>query len=69
MNFQRFEENCPYVQLDVPEDSSKARFTVVMQNTLDIIKWFEGGKKIINISPTFVMSFSSVFNVLVINRI
>jgi hypothetical protein len=57
MNFQRFEENFPYVQLDVPEDSSKARFTVVMQTTLDIIKWFGGGKKIINISPTFGMSF------------
>jgi hypothetical protein len=69
MNFQRFEENCPYVQLDVSEDSSKARFTVVMQTTLDIIKWFEGGKKIINISPTFGMSFSSVFNMFVMNRI
>jgi len=36
--------------LDVPEDSSKERLTVVMETTEDIIKWFEGGKKIINIS-------------------
>jgi len=69
MNIQMFEENFPYVQLDVPEDSSKARFTVVMETRVDIIKWFQGGKKIINISHTFGMSFSSVFNMFVINRI
>jgi len=50
------------------EDSRKARFTVVMETTVDIIKWFEGGKKIINISHTFGMNFSSVFNMFVLNR-
>lgn len=64
-----FEENYPYVQLAVPEDSSKTRFTVVMETTVDIINWFEGGKKIINISHTFGMNCSSVCNMFVINRI
>jgi len=62
------DKNCPYVQLDVSEDSRKARFTVVMETTVDIIKWFEGGKKIIITSHTFDMNFSSVFNMFVHNR-
>jgi hypothetical protein len=68
MNFQRFEENCPYVQLAVPEHSKKG-FTVVLETTVDIIKWFEGSKKIINISHTFAMNCSSVFNMFVFGRI
>jgi hypothetical protein len=50
----------------VPEDSSKTRFTVVMEATLDIIMWLEGDKKMINISHTCGMNCSSVFNMLVI---